>query len=391
LPLGSIATSKGKPIATQSSNSFDNASVPLRPNNFDLIRLVAAVQVLIIHGFEHLGLKEKMDLINDSFRFWINAFPGVPIFFVISGFLISRSFERENRVKTYAVNRLLRIYPALYVCFAVSILSVFIATPELILRTEIKDFAGWCFAQLSIGQFYNPTFLRSYGVGVLNGSLWTIPVELQFYMALPVLYVVLGLSKNKKNRQLIGVALGFLLVSFLHDRFGEQNPSLFISKLIKVSMLPYFWMFLLGVLAQRNWASIRRFFEDRILLWIVGYIATVLVLSRLEIPVTGNGQSPLATLALAGLVLAAAFSCRGVSQAALRGNDISYGIYIYHMVVINFLIAFGYRGDWLHLGAAIVCTIVLGILSWNLVEKVALAYKPRNKMKSLQNEANDVH
>ena len=39
----------------------------------------------------------------------------------------------------------------------------------------------------------HPDFLRGYGVGVLNGSLWTIPVELQFYALVPLIYWSLSL------------------------------------------------------------------------------------------------------------------------------------------------------------------------------------------------------
>src|SRR5260221_5801342 len=46
----------------------------------------------------------------------VNAFPGVPIFFVISGFLISLSYERSSSLKSYCRNRVLRIYPGLWCC-----------------------------------------------------------------------------------------------------------------------------------------------------------------------------------------------------------------------------------------------------------------------------------
>src|ERR671923_2413461 len=94
----------------------------IRLNNFDTLRLLAASQVVLVHSIEHL----RIPLGNPwrSIYDLLNLFPGVPIFFVISGFLISMSFERNSDIKYYARNRLLRIYPALWVCLAVSLLSV---------------------------------------------------------------------------------------------------------------------------------------------------------------------------------------------------------------------------------------------------------------------------
>ena len=84
-----------------------------RNNNFDLIRLLAALQVLIWHGAVHLDVFDKIyGLLNVLFQL-----PGVPIFFTISGFLITHSLERSNfQLKKYFQNRALRIYPALWVC-----------------------------------------------------------------------------------------------------------------------------------------------------------------------------------------------------------------------------------------------------------------------------------
>lgn len=100
-------------------------------------------------------------------------FPGVPIFFAISGFLISASWERSNSLRKYFKNRFLRIYPALWFCF---FLSVFVTSLTYEFKIFTFDFFKWTLAQLTIGQFYNPDFFRDYGVGVVNGSLWTIPV-----------------------------------------------------------------------------------------------------------------------------------------------------------------------------------------------------------------------
>ncbi|MGB2964038.1 MAG: acyltransferase [Anaerolineales bacterium] len=158
-------------------------------NNFDLIRLFAALQVVFIHGHEHFGLGPGSWLVKS-----LQIFPGVPIFFVISGFLVSASWERSapQGVGAYFKNRFFRIYPALWVCFFISLGSVFIIYKP---SSSLVELGKWVIAQLTIGQIYNPDFLRGYGVGTLNGSLWTIPVEIQFYILLPLIYFVF----NRKN------------------------------------------------------------------------------------------------------------------------------------------------------------------------------------------------
>ena len=65
-------------------------------NNFDLIRLLAALQVLLGHGINHLQILGYEHILNA-----ISFFPGVIIFFVISGFLITRSYI----TKKYQKNR----------------------------------------------------------------------------------------------------------------------------------------------------------------------------------------------------------------------------------------------------------------------------------------------
>ena len=69
-----------------------------RNNNFDLIRLFAAFQVVFWHGSVHFDITEALF----GFLSVLYHFPGVPIFFTISGFLISHSLERNNfRLKQY--------------------------------------------------------------------------------------------------------------------------------------------------------------------------------------------------------------------------------------------------------------------------------------------------
>ena len=345
-----------------------------KTNNFDLIRLAAALQVALIHAAADLRVSAP----TWPFRAIADLFPGVPIFFFISGFLISKSFEKNSVLREYLQNRFLRIYPGLVVCFLLSLGSVALTGYFSTIHASPADVLLWIGAQLSVAQFYNPEFMRHYGLGVLNGSTWTITVELQFYVLVPLMYGALrwqSLSRRHFNLILGGLILGFMIANqaYMHAAAFQSRPLWY--KLIGVSFAPWFYMFLVGVLFQKNFEVIQRWFGGRFVPVLAGYGALGLISDRLLGWGFGNSLNPLLFIALAIVTFTAAFSRITLSDRILRRNDLSYGVYIYHGPVINFILATGVGSGWIGFPLAIASTLGLSYASWRLVEKPALSLK----------------
>jgi len=307
-----------------------------------------------------------------SFLQW---FPGVPIFFVISGFLISRSFENQPVIGDYARKRFLRIYPALWACFLSTIVMVAVLAPTTLTTANRKELVAWMAAHVSFFQFYNPSFLRDFGIGVVNGSLWTIPVELQFYAAVPVVYFLSGGPRRLTNSKLLVLITIFLVVNQVALSFRSAHPDELWCKLLMASMFPYFWLFLLGVIAQRNWRHLQGLFQDKFLVWMILYAVGNQILGGAGFTVGTNHPTPILAFVLAGLTLSAAYSYRGFAEKVLRGHDISYGLYIYHMPVINAFVELRFTASMLYALVAFQLTLVLAVLSWGLIESPSLRGK----------------
>ncbi len=334
-------------------------------NNFDLIRLLAAIQVAFVHGYEHFGIHQNQWLISV-----LSMFPGVPIFFVVSGFLISASLERSSSIKSYIKNRFLRIYPALWGCFIISVLTIFIFFKP---QCSVTEFLKWVIAQVTIGQFYNPDFLRGYGVGVVNGSLWTIPVELQFYIILPFIYIVFnGIKWNNVFITLFIIVLVIVNQIFVGLLSADQSMLL---KLFGVTVLPYLYMFFFGVLLQRNLGFVVKFLENKALYVFAAYLLSALIFYFLGLKFQGNYINPISALILSFLTISLAYTRVDLFGRILRGNDISYGVYIYHMVVVNAFVQVAMFSPEINLVTMLVITIILALLSWKLIEKPALSLK----------------
>lgn len=339
-------------------------------NNFNLIRLVAALQVLLVHGVNHFGY-------SAWFVEGLKAVPGVPAFFFTSGFLIFFAYERmQARDRAgFFINRLLRIYPALLVCVLVSTLTVYWVGYFDNRSISPIRFVAWIAAQTTFFQFYNPPFMRDYGVGVLNGALWTISVELQFYVLVPILYYLL----KCKRAVLAGIFVVSMIVNVVANYLLRQPGQWdhMYMKLLMVSFVPHLYMFILGFHAASN-ARLRQW-VDRINL---KYLLLAYVLSMNFIVSyhanASNGINPVSFVLLALIILKIA-KVRLPIPAGVLGyferTDFSYGLYLYHMPLLNLLLVLALFLPLANIGVLVAITFMAAAASWYLIERPALSHK----------------
>lgn len=326
-------------------------------NNFDLLRILAASQVMVAHSFHHLGLDTE-----SAWFQWLDRFPGVPVFFIISGFLVSASLERSKSPAEYFTNRFLRIFPALWCCLGISVLAAKCFGNVDFSRWETLP---WLLGQISFVQFFNPEFLRGYGTGVLNGSLWTITVELQFYLLLPLLYAVL--LRKSKNDQVLGalLVLFFLLSALLWTLDIPRHTE----KWLQVTFLPHFSLFLLGIWMRRRALHESPLLKGKALIWLIVYASLV------SAPVPDVFRLPLSRLVLGLLTISSAYTLPGLADNILQRQDLSYGVYIYHMVAVNAIVELQQTRTLSDFWMVAAATYSLAAMSWWLVEKPYLRKK----------------
>lgn len=342
-----------------------------RENSLDFLRLLAAAQVAVLHSFEFT--------MNEVTSHWffelLRLFPGVPIFFFISGFLISKSYERAPSLGEYFRNRALRIFPALIVCVFVNLLMVGWTSYFKIVNASLGDITLLFFAKTTILQFYNPEFMRGFGDGVLNGSLWTICVELQFYVLIPVLYRLFELKEKQRLSLLVMLLVVFIVANRFLYLSSEYYSDQVIWKLYRVSFMPWIYMFIFGIIVQRHFdlfaGSLSRvpLFPFFILYTVLSYI-----FSRHGMEY-GNGVPPYVYFPLAILVLRFAYLRPVITHRLLKGNDISYGIYIWHMPLINQLLYLSEEIGIEDVLIVIGSSFAIALCSWFFLEKNMLKLK----------------
>ena len=199
------------------TNQLDK-SIQINKNCFTLIRYIAALEVIIGHCVEHFSL-DKSSAIYQIFSYTLGMFPGVPIFFGLSGFLIWASLDRNDDLKQYAKKRFIRIYPELWLAVILSAIAMLVLYGS---KIQAIPFTLFCITQGSFLQFWTPDSLRGYGCGTPNGSLWTICTFVQFYIIAWIVHRIL------KKKQMAGscencasciiIRGGTAIVANMHNR-----------------------------------------------------------------------------------------------------------------------------------------------------------------------------
>lgn len=317
----------------------------VKNNSLNTFRLIAAIQVLWIHTLNHMELP-NIPVLGDFIVF----FSGVPIFFTLSGFLIWHSIGRSKTFYDYAKKRFWRIYPELWVAVTIEVLAILFFYRHPIDWPMLGLFTV---GQSTIFQFWTPDFLRGYGCGTPNGALWTITVLIQFYFCAFFVYKWLH---NKKIAVWGGVILISVFIGWLTPQISNWLP-LMVAKVYGVTLIPYFWMFIVAAFFAE--------FRDKFLPLFIKYwwVFIALLLFKkyiVRIDITMNTDyALLGVLLLFVGVIGFAYKYPKINIK----TDISYGIYIYHMTIVNALIALGFVGQGWTLWLIVALTCLAAWLS----------------------------
>lgn len=336
-------------------------------NAFDVIRLLAAIQVVIGHSIAHLQLG-----VSQSFVSVLEWFPGVVIFFSISGYLITSSADRSVSNTDYIRKRLFRIYPALLICFVINFIIVLVLYNYSFSFQELLLTIG---LQTTLFQWFTPDFLRDYGVGSFNGALWTIIVELQFY------FITLLFHKKMKGFSMskwLMVIFVFVLINVSLPLVEGFLPPV-IYGLIFNTFLPYLYIYLIGAFLYVFKDKLLPVLRKNVIYIIIGYVGWRLSNEFLNIHAIGEWYDITEGIMLPLITIGLAYSIGRIKLSA----DLSYGIYLYHMVVIGAFVQVGYMNTWYSMLSAWVLTLILAVFSWYVIEKRFIEI---GKMKTIKSQ-----
>ncbi len=350
-------------------------------NTFDFLRLFAASVVVIAHAQFELGTEV---LWNGS-----QLFDGIGIFFVLSGFLIwqsaERTFDKTGSWNAYFTNRALRILPALYV-FAVAmpvVLSALGAMPWSSLFT--MDMFVWLGSAFFLLPAYDPHIWASIGTGNMNGHLYTIPAEVSFYIVVPALVYV---SRCWGFKWVVAVMAACAFIGPVVGALTDGWPETFVH----FTFLERGAYFLAGVVWARYWNRFRN----------SGLIALVAFAIYAALKVFGPGhdwysmfQPVLLALPLSYWVIWFGFNGpKALGRLVTKIGDLSYGTYIWHVLILQLLVWQGWVGNWWQVFAVLAISLMVAQVSWRFVEKPALKLKrisSRNRAEDFPPRANATH
>jgi peptidoglycan/LPS O-acetylase OafA/YrhL len=323
-------------------------------NNFDGVRIGLALIVVFAHL---LALTQKQDF--KYFEYIFDSNFAVKGFFAISGFLVMKSYFSSNGVFEYAEKRFRRIYPAYLTSILLCICVASCATTLTLLDFFKSPITfKYLISNLLFLNFIQPTLPSVFErnpVQALNGALWTIKVEVMLYFCIPfILYSFkkIGAVKSAFTMTLLSIAYVYFFVYVFKGK-GEEIARQFPGQLS---------YFVLGSLFAVNEKSLSK------IKWIA--VISVVILFLISDPLAKLFIDP---IAFSSVVIFLSTSANKNLNFGKYG-DISYGIYLYHFPIIQFLVFLGIfeQNAWLGLFSTFTITILTALVSWHLIEKPLL-------------------
>lgn len=329
----------------------------MHKNNFDLIRFGLAFTVIISHLYD-LSLHPDLKFVKSFF----NSHIAVTGFFILSGFLVARSFDNTNDIKKYFLKRANRLLPGYIFTVCISaLLLMFFSKLSFNQYFASKQLYMYLASNLSFMNFLQPCLPGVFTENQLcavNGALWTIKVEVGFYLIVPV---IIYLLRKVKHKVILLLAIYILSITYYIglSYYAAQTNSNIVS--ILAHQLPAFMSYFACGIFMHYYLADFMIWKNRAML----IAMPVLIIEYL------CGIEVLTPMALTVVLFYIAYSLPQFNGFGKHG-DISYGIYIYHFPLIQLAVSIGLfktYNPYLVSIVIIAVVLILATISWHLLEK----------------------
>lgn len=336
-----------------------------RDNNLNLIRFFCAFLVLFSHSYALTKTSESHEPLSYLANISLGSV-AVDIFFIISGFLITKSYINKTTLTSYIKARALRIYPAL---IPMTIFCIILGGYHTTL--PIKDY----FTNTEIFKFFINNSILLFGIehnlpnvfhfnpfpNEVNGSLWALRYEIKMYALLAFIYsTVLFLSKKFNCLKLKFIFLTFTTLSLSFYIFNH-----FVN-IIDSHYPRLFSMFFMGA-TYYLWRDTIKFRSLSIL-----FISAILCISLLN----KNIFFVTYCLTLPIIIFYLAYIPSGFIRKYNKLGDYSYGLYIYAFPIQQAIVSYQPNiSVQAMVFYSFIITLLCAILSWHIIEKYFLDKK----------------
>jgi peptidoglycan/LPS O-acetylase OafA/YrhL len=339
-------------------------------NNFGSLRLLFAAMVVVGHSPELIDGDTSREVLSRLFGTLTLGGVAVCGFFLISGFLVTKSYVETPALPRFFAKRLLRIYPGYLVNFLICALLVAPQVGQnvpIFRRHHVDALIGEALMLLPPTA---PGAFASLPFPYINGSVWTIAYEFHCYL-LAALLGLCGLYSGARGRLIVMMFVGAcVLVDAAGALKGVQIPYRFVLGKPEDSV-SFFAAFGVG--------SLHYLFRER-----MGYsrraaaVAAAALVPLMFSPLLAHA----AVMLLGGYLIFWFALASPVLRVSLFTNriDLSYGLYLYAWPIQSWLI---YRDrtidPWTLSVEALLGASLAALASWTLLEKPSLDLLTRRR------------